>query len=477
MAKRRNRYKNNNNKPNNRHHIRHRKPKKNLLASAVIENPEDTNILQEDLFREFYSDKANTDQGLLINDKWVRFFDQRSSFLKGMMALVSNSTTTRNVIGKKTSLTLGDGFIPVALDAVPFLQTLRKKITGALTVQDKKIDEVNLLIGNVNFNNETLEQVIEKVAFDWWAFGNAMVELVRTTRDGEPIVMMYHIPLEQAAIKKANGNNIIDAIGVNKCWEHDSYDESTTREIPLYPTFEDDRSAIHIKNYAPGFFYWGLPENVAARFWAEIEYRIPKYNIAKFKNSFKPSAIIQTYGSFTEEEAEELVESFKSLYTDTDNNDELLVQVLRRKEDKADITVLEDKTEGNYMELQKLATQAIVTGNQFTMSLTGLATSGKLGSNQQIRDELEYVQNTTITQAQRLITQSIINPFMKENAEVNSGVSGVMLAIAKMNPISLRGQLEPNDILTNNEKREVFGYEPQEETEANNNQDNQPQEQ
>jgi len=455
MAKNRNRGSN----------INSKKPEKTLLASANIKHGRDTNILEEDLYREFQRSKNDTDSSLLVNDTWVRFFDPSSSFLKGMMALVQNSTTTRNVISKKTSLTLGDGFVPVASERVPFLQTLRR-LFKLETENEKAIEELNTLIGNVNLNNETLEEVIEKVAFDWWAFGNAIVELKEATRDGEKVVFIYHIPLDQVGIHKANSNNIIESIGVTSNWEIDGTDPSCITEIPLYPKFNSKgSSAIHIKNYAPGFFYWGLPTNIAARFWAEIEYRIPKYNISKFKNSFKPSAIIQAYGSFSPEEADELVDSFKSLWTDTGNNDQLVVQVLNKKEAAADITVLEDKSEGNYIELQRLASQAIVTANEWTTSLAGIATSGKLGSNQQIRDELEFVINTTIKQGRRKIVQGIINPFVKENAKVNESLKGVMLRILNMNPISLASIIDPNNVLTKNELRDIIGYDALDEKE------------
>jgi len=440
-----------------------KKPEKQILASSSIVHGLDTNILEEDLYKEFSTDKNNTYSTLLVNNTWVRFFDARSSFLKGMMALVGNSTTLRNVVNQKTSLTLGDGFIPIASDRVPFLQTLRKMFRLQKS-DDEVIEVVNDLIGNVNLNNETLEEVIEKVAFDWWAFGNAMVELKKTKRDGEDVVLMYHIPLDQAGIKKANKNNIIEAIGVSSDWETGQTDPSCITEIPLYPNFDKDgRSAIHIKNYAPGFFYWGLPENIAARFWAEMEYRIPKYNITKFKNGFVPSAFIQLFGSMTPDEANKIVEDFEETFTDTGNNAKLLVQVLRDEKYKASVNLLEDKSDGNYMDLQKLASQAIVTANRWTMSLAGFATSGKLGSNQQIRDELEFVTNTTIKQGRRKIMQSIVNPFIKENAKVNDDIKGIMLHIANMNPISLASMLRPSDVLSKNEQREVFGYEPIEE--------------
>ena len=227
-----------------------------FMNSAVIKEGRDTDILQEDLIREFQPDRFNTDQSFLVNGTWVRFFDPNSSFLKGMMALVNNSTTLRNILNQKTTLTLGDGFVPIQAEFVPFLQTLRKMFRE-IFVGETGINAMNKLIGNVNLNNETLEQVIEKVAFDWWAFGNSMVELVQSSRDGEDITYLYHIPLHKAGIKKANSNNIIESIGVSDNWDFEQGSNAAIKEIPLYPNFNSEgRSAIHIKNYSPGFFYW-----------------------------------------------------------------------------------------------------------------------------------------------------------------------------------------------------------------------------
>lgn len=435
-----------------------------FMNSAIIKEGRDTDILQEDLIREFQPDRFNTDQSFLVNGTWVRFFDPNSSFLKGMMALVNNSTTLRNILNQKTTLTLGDGFVPIQAEFVPFLQTLRKMFRE-IFVGETGINAMNKLIGNVNLNNETLEQVIEKVAFDWWAFGNSMVELVQSSRDGEDITYLYHIPLHKAGIKKANSNNIIESIGVSDNWDFEQGSNAAIKEIPLYPNFNSEgRSAIHIKNYSPGFFYWGLPGNIAARFWAEIEYRIPKYNIGKFDNGFILSAIIQAYGSMTPEEAKKLVNRFTETFSGTGNNSKVLFQVLRDEKYKTDVQVLEDKSEGRYLELQELATQAIITGNQWTTSLSGIATGGKLGSNQQIRDELEFVTNTTIKQARRMILNQIVNPFVKENAKLNPALDSMMLSIANLNPISLASTLDASAVLTRDEQREIFGFDALENT-------------
>ena len=452
-----------------------------ILAEAIIRNPLDTDILQKDLPREFQPDPNNQDQSFLVNGKWVRFFDTRSSFLKGMMASVMNSTTQGNVIAQKTAMTLGDGFQPFESFNVPILRTFRR-LFKKLTATDSGIEEMNALLGNVNLNNETLEEVITKVAFDWWAFGNAIVELVRTKRSGKDVVLIYHVPLHTVAIKKANENNIIKAIGVAENWEIISGSDKDIREIPIYNPTEDNppRTAIHIKNYFPGFFYWGLPENISGRFWQEIEYRIPKYNIAKFKNGFVPSAILQFFGSLTQEEAKKLVKNVEDTFTDTGKNSKMLIQVLTNEKYKLDATILEDTSDGNYMDLSKLASQGVITSNRWTMSLAGFATGGKLGTNQQIRDEFEFVTNTVIKPGRRTITEKIINPFVKENAKVNTALQGIMLQVANMNPISLASSLDPKLVLSKNEQREIFGFDKldeEAEQKLNEEQGNQPQQQ
>jgi hypothetical protein len=430
-----------------------------LLDSASIVHGVDTPILQTDLAREFQPDKYDTDQALLVNGEWVRFFDVRDSFLKGLMALINNSTTLRNVLNQKTTLTLGDGFLPYKSDNIPYLQTFRKFIQK-IFVADNSVNDLNNLIGNVNLNNETLEDVIKKVAFDYWAFGNAFVEFVEAKREGKTVVMMYHVPVHKVAIKKTDETNIIKYIGVSDNWELDQGVNVT--QIPIYPKFDNvngsKRSAVHIKNYCPGFFYWGIPSNIASRFYAELEYRIPKYNIAKFKNGFVPSAILQFFGNMSKEEAAKMVKNVKDSFTDTEKNAKMLVQVLSDEKYKMNATILEDKNDGSYMDLQKIASQGIITGNEFTTALAGFATGGKLGTNQQMRDELEYVTNTTIKPVRRKILQNIINPFIKENQRVGAVDNGLMLSIANMNPISLASQLDANSVLLTDEKREILGF-------------------
>jgi hypothetical protein len=460
MAKQKSRKTTNKKTPN-----REKKAEKSILASASYVPKAEINILEKDLYREYEKDKGRTDVGNLVNDKWVRFFDVHSSMLKRMEALLANSPTLRNITNQKKALTLGSGFIPVTSDRVPFFQFMRK-LLRLETKSDRAVEGVNTLIGNVNLNNESLEDVISKLVFDYYAFGNAIAELKKTTRDGKEIVMMYHIPLDQVGIKEANSNNIIDAIGVTANWCNDGNDPNAITEIPIYPKFNSKKSsAIHIKNYAPNHFYWGLPNWIAAQFWAETEYKIPKYNNSKLDNGFKPSAHIQVFGDFTPEEAETIADGIVECYTGVGKNAQVKVQVLRKKADAAEITLFEDKSEGSYIELQKLSSQGIITAYGWTPCLAGIAVAGKLGGSAEKRDDIEFVTNMETKPVQRKFEQSLINPFILENQKVNPELNGVMLQMANSNPISLASKLEPKEVLTKNEMREILGYKALEEGE------------
>jgi hypothetical protein len=169
-----------------------------------------------------------------------------------------------------------------------------------------------------------------------------------------------------------------------------------------------------------------------------------------------------------EEEAEELIAGIDETFTDTGKNSKIFAQVLRDESYKMNVEILEDKSEGNYLELSKLSSQAIVTANRWTMSLAGFATSGKLGTNQQIRDEIEYVTNTVIKQIRRLLLQKVVNPYIKELNEAKGGkFKGMRLDIANLTPVSVASSLDPNKSLLTNEKRNLLGYDSlDEESEA-----------
>lgn len=453
----------NGNAPTRRGRGREKQP--GVLASAVI-TQNDTNIIAEDLYNE--PSRKRLDAGQV----WVRMFDRDSSFLLNLMAISNYSPTLRRILSDKADMVVGDGFIPHRGRA-NILLTAMQKTREMLTADDPELEDLEPFLHNINLHQESLADVLHRIAYEYDAFGNAVVEIVRGRTGSEPFCYLYHVPLYMVGVRTAGPDQLVESIGIYDQWDQMDLNTPTEaapagfREVPLYPVWSEadedgtQRTAIHLKQYAAGFFYWGLPEWISAQFWAEIEYRIPRFNITKFQNGFTPSAIVQFYGSMSPDEAKEMINKFTEKFTDTGNNHKIFAQVLRDEKLKANVEPLSERHDGEFLELQQMATQAIVTANRWMMSLSGLATAGQLGNNQQIRNETEYVQNTVIKKRQNLFLSRIVNVYMAEaGIWLSAPWADVRLSISNSMPISFIGDLDPEKALLLNEKREVMGYEP-----------------
>jgi hypothetical protein len=444
---------------NNRVSKRNQSP---LLASVTLDTS-NTMLVKEDIFNEPSRERLD-----FTGAKWVRFFTQKDDFLKSLIAIVNNSPTLRRIIEDKTNMVVGDGFIPMKGKSNTLLTTSMK----GEVITDDSLNEIEDVISQVNLHGQNLQEVLAQLAFDYDAFGNSFCEIVKGKVGSEPFTYIYHVPVYNIGIRKAEADQIIKSVGIYDNWEEVPlttdgvfYESEGFREVPMYPDFkkfEDgtQRSVIHVKQYAAGYFYFGLPEWIGAKMWAEMEYRIQRFNTSKFENGFMPSGIMQFFGSITPAEAKKLVEGIESKFTGMANNHKLFVQVLRDEKLKANWIPTSKENEGEFLNLQNLAASAIVVANRWSKSLAGFATAGQLGSNQQIRQEMEYLQSTVIKPRQNLMLSKIINPYLAEIGLYNPALKDVQFSISNTLPVSFMGDIAVEDNLTQDEKREILGYSP-----------------
>lgn len=444
---------------NNRVSKRNQSP---LLASVTLDTS-NTMLVKEDIFNEPSRERLD-----FTGAKWVRFFTQKDDFLKSLIAIVNNSPTLRRIIEDKTNMVVGDGFIPMKGKSNTLLTTSMK----GEVITDDSLSRIEDVISQVNLHGQNLQEVLAQLAFDYDAFGNSFCEIVKGKVGSEPFTYIYHVPVYNVGIRKAEADQIIKSVGIYDNWEEVPlttdgvfYESEGFREVPIYPDFkkfEDgtQRSVIHVKQYAAGYFYFGLPEWIGAKMWAEIEYRIQRFNTSKFENGFMPSGVMQFFGSITPDQAKKLVEGIESKFTGMGNNHKLFVQVLRDEKLKANWIPTSKESEGEFLNLQNLAASAIVVANRWSKSLAGFATAGQLGSNQQIRQEMEYLQSTVIKPRQNLMLSKIINPYLAEIGQYNPAFKDVQFSISNTLPVSFMGEIAVEDNLTQDEKREILGYSP-----------------
>lgn len=459
-----------------------RKPKRGgFLASGCCDITDKTRpfsrrnvnsyVKANDLFLE--PTQRNLD---LSTEKYVPFLDFTNNLLDEITSIYNTSPTTHAIIDQKTTMSVGNGFTVLEGKNNNLLSSMAKMRQPAdLTPQE--LESLNNYIHKVNPEGETLQDILTKVFADFWTYGNAFIELIRSEIeiDGEILrwLVVRQIPLSMCRPKKLeSGENAVEFVAVSNRFLEDENNPNDVKLLPTFPTFaaveglDGERSIIHIKSYSPGFSYWGLPDWIAAFLWSELEYRIPKYNQSKFVNGFTPSALVTIIANMTPEEAQEFVDAFTDKFTNTGNNSKMFINVLRDEAAKTDVKILEDRNEGNFLELSQLARENIITAHRWTPALTGKSVAGQLGSNQQIRAELEIIQNTVIQPAQNLILTKLINPVITEAALwMSESWDNISLEITSTMPISFLGDLNPAEVLTPNEQREALGLEPLEETE------------
>ena len=433
--------------------------KKNIQAFAGFELAPHPYLL-DDLFTE--PTKEQLDKSVI---EYIPFSTFDFWKLERLQAIINNSPTTAAIIKQKVAYSCGDGFNvePAAVnDILPIVRASRTKDVDLM-----QAESLNDWAKAVNFHGDNLEDLTAKVFTDLYSFGNCFIELRKIQKGGSRAFTMSVLPVTYCRPKKAPKDQLYPThVGVSSEFEEGyTITPHEAIELPLYPVFERvdgvERSIVHLKFYEPTMQYWGVPDWISSKIWAELEYRIPKFNQSKFENGFTPSAIISLFCSTDSEEAQEVVNALKNCFTGTGNNSKMFVQALRDETSKAHVETLNNQSEGEFMDLQAMAAQAIVTGHRWKASLAGIQTAGRLGSNQQIRSEFDVVYNDVIRNVQRLVLNKFLNPALQDaGIWIGSNWDSLSLDIAKAYPVSFAGDIDIKTVLTIDEMRKELGFAP-----------------
>ena len=350
--------------------------------------------------------------------------EDENDFPQHLAELKRKSATHRAILSQKTTFTVGSGF-------------------------NTEDESLQAYLENANAHGDNFMSIWKRIIDDFYTFGNAYYEIVHY--DGG--VNIYHIDATKVRISKDKENIII-----SPDWEEYEQRKDEAEVIPFYPNFVRDkgnkRSVIHIKDYEPEFEYYGLPDYVAALEDISVNYEIGRWNNTKFKNHFQPSSIVEINGDMSDEEAENLVEEARNKFTGEGNNGKILFLVKNGDTAPATVTTLDDKSEGNFLNLQNVTNQNIITAHRWQPSLSGLVSAGKMNSTgSEIRIAYEMVMATIVKGTMHLLFEPI------KNVLLDSGYNVEGLEVKYEPPVSFMTDINIQDVLEINELREVLGYE------------------
>ncbi|WP_300108213.1 phage portal protein [uncultured Alistipes sp.] len=303
-----------------------------------------------------------------------------------------------------------DNLFPAALALMSRRSTIHRRIindkadyiSGRGFVFDPEIPLLGSFINRVNGENESLRQVVNKLAFDKMLFGNAFLEII--TDDQHSFLALYHQDASRCRLAKDSRHVLL-----HHDWSHFRTEE--THSLPLYPLFEEQqdgslRSMIHYKDYEPLFEHYGIPTYIAGMNVSAIAYKTDRWNISRLDNSFQLSGVMMLDSTAEDElQAERIMRTAEEKFA---GNPGQVMFVLRdgAEQDNSRFIPITSQNEGNWKSLHEQATSDIVIAHSWFRTLSGLEyTSGF--SAERILHEYEIALNTVILGKQTELMEPI----------------------------------------------------------------------
>ena len=317
--------------------------------------------------------------GQVQNDKFWRWGDD-NLFPCALALMARRSTTHRRIINDKADYISGKG-----------------------VVCDENRPRLKSLIERANPRNETLRQVLNKLAFDKALFGNAFLEAV--TDPQHSFLALYHQDASRCRVARDERHILL---------HHDwtAFNPAEAETLPLYPLFEERpdgtlRTMIHYKDYEPMFTHYGVPPYIAGFGVSAIAYKTDRWNISRLDNSFQLSGVLLLDSAVDNEaEAERITRLAEEKFAGNPGQVMFVIRDGGDEKDHSQFIPISSQNEGDWQALHAQAVGDIVVAHSWFRTLSGLDYAGGFSA-ERILHEYEVALNTVILGEQAELMEPI----------------------------------------------------------------------
>ena len=354
--------------------------------------------------------------------EWIPF-GINNLFPQELAELSRSASTHRAILSTKVTFSIGEG-----------LKTTNNALANYLE--------------DVNTFGESMDDVARKVLADYWKLGNGYMEVVV----GNGYCNFFHQDGTTARVHQ-KGKHIL----LHPDWEHINRTPENIRKVPIYPNFrkEDNgnvyRTMVHFTDYESTYYYYGMPDYCAALDHIRIANQIGVYNLTRFKNGFMPSAIVELNADMGENEAQDFIDDAVEKLTGAGDNSKILFIAKNGDGDATNVNVINDTSDGSFMELQKITNDNIISAHRWNPALCGVQVAGQLGNNQQILTAYDICMSTVVKEPQQMFLK-----ILKKILKIEKGLNCSDLHFYTKPPVSLLGAINPTDYISIQEGRKIF---------------------
>ena len=332
-----------------------------------------------------------------------------------------------------------------------------------LVIEDEEERELEAAVKLKKFfnsanGNETLQEVIKKIAFDFKLQGAFALNIVWAKDRSQGISEIYHIGVDKIRAEKPNELGKIEGYYVSADW-------SDTRRNKPYrvPAFNtNDRTSpnqiLYTGLYSPNMNAYHTPDYVAANNWALVDQRVAEFHLSNISNGFSGSFMISfANGVPTQEERFQIEQSLTDKFTGADNAGKFVLTFSDDKTRTPEITAITPSDlDKQYLALQELLVQNILTGHRVTSPiLMGIKSDSGLGNNaDELNSAANFYSNTVVKPFQQHILKVLRKIFTVNNMDMP-------VRFEQLKPITTRfTNQDLAAVMTQDEIREELGLAP-----------------
>jgi len=306
-------------------------------------------------------------------------------------------------------------------------------------------------------SNESLHQVIKKVAFDFKLQGAYALHIV-WNRERTEIAEVYHVPVERVRAGRPNAMGKVDCYYISADWAN----TRTNKPYPINAFNVNDRTSgsqlLYTGAYSPNMDCYHTPDYLAANNWCLVDQKVAEFHLNNIENGFSGSYFVSfANGIPTQEERRQIEQSLVEKFTGASNSGKFILTFSDDKTRTPEITPISvSDADKQYLALQELLVQNILTGHRVTSPmLMGIKSDTGLGSNV---DELNaagnFYLNTVVKPFQLHILNTLQTLFSVNNMDLP-------VQFVQLKPITVEFTSEDlKGVMTEDEIREEVGLKP-----------------
>ena len=306
-------------------------------------------------------------------------------------------------------------------------------------------------------SNESLHEVLKKVAFDFKLQGAFALNIV-WSKDRTQIAEVYHIGVEKLRCARPDEIGRTTGYFISSDWSN------TRQNKPYYvPAFNtNDRTSpnqiLYSGLYSPNMNSYYTPDYVSCNNWALIDGRVSEFHLNNISSGFSGSFMISfANGIPTAEERMQIERSLTDKFCSETNSGKFVLTFSDDKTRVPEITAISPSDlDKQYLALQELLTQNILSGHRVTSPmLMGIKNESGLGSNvDELNSAANFYLNTVVKPFQDQIVKQLRKIFKVNNMDMP-------VNFVQLKPITLEFTSEDlKGVMTEQEIRSELGLEP-----------------